>query len=239
MLRIGTVIQARLGSSRLPGKVLMPLASGTVLETVVERVRHLPVDATVVIAMSSEATDDALARFSTEKGYAIFRGSETDVLGRYAQAAESFGFDLVFRVCADAPLTDPDGMLALFQAWQAAPGARYVHNRHRLGWPIGAAADLIERTALIEAAEAAEDPFDREHVVPFLQRHHDRFGMRSIAGREDWAARSYYMAIDYPSDLVWFQALYEGTGSDLAGPSLAEVYNWIDCTRREPRRHEW
>lgn len=216
----------------------MPLASGTVLDAIVQRVRGLTAEAEILVATSSNNLDDALVTFCCERGYPVFRGSETDVLGRYAAATEEFGFDAVLRVCADAPLTDPTGMDELIQVWQADLSSRYVHNRHARGWPIGAAADLIERSALLEASKDAENPFDREHVVPFLQRYPERFGMQEIQGRQRWTDRNYYMAIDYPADLAWFQALYAGTESDLAGPSLDAVYDWVDRTGKTPRLHK-
>ena len=212
----------------------MPLASGTVLDAVVTRVRTLA-EAEVVVATSDGPSDDALAGACRERGYTVFRGSEADVLGRYAAAADEYDFDAVLRVCADAPLTDPDGMSGLIQEWCSSGSARYVHNRHDRGWPIGAAADLIERSALLEACREATDPFEREHVIPFLLAHPERFATRAVLGRADWAERRYYMAIDYPSDLNWFQELYNATGCGLKGPALAEVFDWVDHSGRMPR----
>ena len=238
-LRIGAIIQARMGSSRLPGKAMSDLAGTPLLARLVERLRRVPELQAIVVATSTYTQDDPLAAFCETCETPVFRGSEEDVLGRYVAAAQAFELDVVVRVCADAPLTDPEGISALVEAFESSD-AHFVHSRHPTGWPVGTAADLITTNALGEAARDARHPYQREHVVPFLVEHPKRFTTRLVLGPTDWLQPCYHFAVDYPEDMNWMRRLYGELGrDDVAGPEIADVLAWIRRTGSAPRLFTW
>jgi spore coat polysaccharide biosynthesis protein SpsF len=236
-LRVGAVIQARMGASRLPGKMLMDLAGATLLDHVVARLRRCDDLDTVVVATSDLAIDDPIEAACDGLNVACVRGSEEDVLGRFAQAAAVHDLEAVLRVCGDAPLIDPAGISTLIDAYRLDPGLDLVHTRHRHGWPIGAAADLISRAGLERADREAIHPDEREHVTPYLLHPDAGFRIRAIEGSSPLLDVPYYMAVDYKEDLAWFRRLY--ADSVVGGPSLHEVFDWIDATGDRPRVHDW
>ena len=164
MTRIAAIIQARMGSSRLPGKSLMPLAGKPLIWHVVHRLKAVRGLSDIVLATTTAAADDALAAWAAMNGVACVRGPEDDVLGRFAMAAESCDPDIIVRVNADAPLIDAafiEAMLAAMTAEDAdfvmlAPGAVAAHD----------GVDPMSRRALnLMLAEAREDPVARGTIL--------------------------------------------------------------------------
>ena len=237
--RVGIVVQARMGSSRFPGKMLMDLDGVSVLAQVVRRMqRTTDIDA-IVVATSDKEIDDPIERSCAALETECFRGSESDVLDRFARAANAHDMDLVVRVCGDAPLTDLSGISELIDVHRADPSLDLIHTRHSTGWPIGAAADLMSRTALERANREADRADEREHVTPYLERGDAGFSVRMIEGPREYLSEPYYMAVDYPDDLEWFRRLYKGCESALGGPGLEDVFRWIGRTGDRPRLHQW
>lgn len=228
-----------MGSTRLPGKVLQDLAGTPLIVRLVDRLRLLPALSEIVVATSSTTQDDVLAAFCEAQGMRIFRGSEEDVLGRYYAAAKAYDLDVVVRVCADAPLTDPQGIRALIDAFSSS-NAQFVHSRHPTGWPVGTAADLMTVEALGDADGAARHPYEREHVVPYLAAHPERFATRLVQGPEAWLRPCYHFAVDLPEDMDWMRSLYSALSrEDAAGPAIPEVLAWIRQSGLKPRAFTW
>ena len=169
------VVQARMGSSRLPGKVLKPLAGRPVLDHVVSRVAAAQRIDGVVVATSTLPGDDAIADYCGTKGWVCVRGPERDVLTRYASAVRASSADIVVRVTSDCPLFSPlilDDMLAKFDP----SSMDYMStNWPERSFPIGLDCEIMRGAALLEISEIATDPYDREHVTPYFYRNPDRF----------------------------------------------------------------
>ena len=164
-----------MGSSRLPGKVLKPLAGRPVLDHVVSRVASTERIDGVVVATSVLPGDDAIANYCGEKGWSYVRGPERDVLTRYASAVRASSADIVVRVTSDCPLFSPrilDDMLAAFD-----PSCMdYMStNWPERSFPIGLDCEIMRGDSLLEISEIATDPYDREHVTPYFYRNPDRF----------------------------------------------------------------
>ena len=166
------IVQARLGSSRLFGKVLMPLDERTVLAHVLERCAAIPGADVVCCAVPDNEMDNPVAAEAERCGAKVFRGSEQDVLGRYAGAAKWLGAETVMRVTSDCPLIDPvvcGDVLALV----AQDGADYACNNLPPSWPHGLDCEAMKATWLARAATEAARPSEREHVTPFIRNHPD------------------------------------------------------------------
>ncbi len=194
------IIQARMTSTRLPGKVLMPLAGRPMLAWQLERVQRATRLDHIVVATTVNATDDAIVAFCREHGVAVTRGSEQDVLGRYADAARSFDATTVVRLTSDCPLMDPaliDAVVDRFAATQ--PGCDYMSNMLEPSFPYGLAVEVMTAQALLQADADARDPQEREHVTPFIYWRPKRFALQSYARQPSLSHHRW--TVDTPQDL--------------------------------------
>lgn len=164
------IIQARMSSGRLPGKVMLPLAGHEVLSHVVMRCRQSKKAKNVVVATSTDMSDDIIADFCKTHGFPVFRGDLHDVLARYYEAAKAFHADPVIRVTSDCPLIDPqviDGAIAQFEH----AGVDYVGNTLHRTFPRGLDCEVFSFQALEEAHRHATQPREQEHVTPYIIEH--------------------------------------------------------------------
>jgi spore coat polysaccharide biosynthesis protein SpsF len=171
MPRTIAIVQARMGSSRLPGKVLLDLAGRPMLARVVERTRRAGLLDGVVVATTTEAGDDAVAEYCQEAGFPIYRGSQYDVLDRFYQAARTFEAQAVVRITADCPVIDPQVIDRTVAAFRGS-GVDFAANRLPPPWrrtfPIGLDTEVCLFSSLEKAWREANQPFQREHVMPFF-----------------------------------------------------------------------
>ncbi|WP_332818470.1 glycosyltransferase family protein [Sphingopyxis sp.] len=197
-MRIAAIIQARMGSSRLPGKILEPLAGKTVLQRVIERVAASGAFDEVVVATTVRPIDDVAAEHAAQYGASVVRGDEDNVLSRYGLAAAASNADAIMRITADCPLIDPDILGAMVDRFRVGD-ADLVSNCVRRSFPRGLDAELFSRAALdIMLAEPMTAP-QREHVTPFLYAHPERFRIVSHEWPQDLS--DYRLTLDTPEDL--------------------------------------
>jgi spore coat polysaccharide biosynthesis protein SpsF len=173
--RIGMVLQARMGSVRLPGKVLMPLGGTTLLGWIVQRLKNLPWP--LVIASSDQEQDDAIARYCEQMDVRCFRGSEQDVLDRYYQCAAAYGFSDVIRLTGDNPCPDTEALQQLV-ALHLASAADYTHSFGEL--PVGVGAEIFKFEALQDSWREGRAAHHREHVNEFIIEHPSRFRTKKL-----------------------------------------------------------
>lgn len=175
------VVQARMTSTRLPGKVLLEVLGRPMLSYQLERVARVPSIDAIVIATTTNATDDPVEAFAREGGFGLHRGPEHDVLARFDGALSDSDAETVVRLTADCPLTDPDVIEQVIQRYKTADSVcDYVTNAIPRSYPAGLDVEVIKREALEAAAAEASDPYDREHVTPFLYRNPERFRLLSV-----------------------------------------------------------
>lgn len=204
-MRTAVIIQARYGSSRLPGKVLKDLRGRTVLSHVLERCNAITGVDDVVCAVSEDRESDAVAAEAARAGVHVFRGSESDVLQRYRDAALSVQAEAVLRVTSDCPLIDPQlcgRVLNLVTEQGYAAGCNNVEH----SWPHGLDCESFQLSWLERAAAEAGRPSDREHVSPWIRRHPDvTLGYVSGPGGE---AASWRWTLDTPADFRCLTAIF-------------------------------
>lgn len=199
------ITQARMGSSRLPGKVMMPLAGKTVLAHVIERCQAIAGVDVVCCATTGAASDDPIVAEAERCGARVFRGSETDVLARYHGAAGMLGADIVMRVTSDCPLIDPDVCADVIRL-RAARGADYAANNMPPSWPHGLDCEAFTADALARAAREAREPYEREHVTPWI-RTHPTIRRANLAG-PGGTLIEHRWTLDFPEDMQFFQAVF-------------------------------
>ncbi|MGI4762873.1 MAG: cytidylyltransferase domain-containing protein [Janthinobacterium lividum] len=230
------LIQARLGSSRLPGKSRLPLPLSTtgdehtILGHVVRRARRAATVTGVVVATTTAPLDDELAALAARLGVGVFCGDEQDVLGRFAGAlAAASPASTVVRLTADNPAIDP-ALLDAAVAHHLATGADYTHTT---GLPLGTNFEIISAAALRQAHAEARQPDEREHVTPYLRRHPELFRLETLALAVPPAVAALRLTIDYPSDYALLSLLFAELGPDfsLTDPAgllaLLARYSWL------------
>jgi spore coat polysaccharide biosynthesis protein SpsF len=211
------VLQARMGSSRLPGKVLAPVAGASVLSHCIRRLLASGVG-TVVVATTDRPEDAAVVLEAERHGVRAVRGAVDDVLGRFAQATADWKGDFVLRATADNPLVDigaPGRVLKVLEN-----GADYCVEE---GLPVGAAVEGMRTTALRACAALAETPYDREHVTPFLRRHPRRFAVRPIAAPAEFCRPNLRLTVDTREDLSYVRCLVDEAGEAGGLTPLARI----------------
>ena len=200
------VIQARMGSTRLPGKVLLPLGGEPMLMRLVERLKRVRRADQIVIATTTNANDEPIVDLCRQLGVHCHRGSELDVLARYAEAARTHQADVVVRITSDCPLIDPaliDDVIARYQQGDAD----CVSNMLPPTWPFGMAVEVFSASALAEAHAEAVQAAEREHVTPFLYGHPERYRLRNMASSTDLSVQRW--TVDTPEDLDLVQRLFD------------------------------
>lgn len=209
------VVQARVGSSRFPGKVLAPFGRSTLLGHILGRLRNT---AELWVATTTDAEDDDVERLSLEHGVRTCRGSADDVLGRFAACVERMETTpaLVVRICADRPFICGRLVEEHVAAYADAGEPDYLSNTYpRKSFPDGLDVEVVRTSALLDAAREAVDPYDREHVTPFIYRNPNRFALSGLAcPYGDYS--SVRATIDTPSDYDALRGVHDvlGEGCD-------------------------
>ncbi|MGK9165859.1 glycosyltransferase family protein [Inquilinus limosus] len=199
------ILQARMSSSRLPGKVMADLLGEPMLARQIERLRRCRTLDRLVLATSTEAADDALASLSARIGVECFRGSLDDVLDRFHAAAAGRGAEQIVRLTADCPLTDPDLIDALVEL-HVAGGYDYSCNTLTPRYPDGLDAEVMRAEVLEAAWREATLPSEREHVTSFIYTRPERFRLGSLVGETDLSDQRW--TVDTPEDLALVRAVY-------------------------------
>jgi len=203
------ILQARMSSTRLPGKVLADLAGAPMILRQIERLRRAKSLERIVVATSQEASDDPLVEVLRAAGIETFRGSLSDVLGRFAGALEAFGpAEHIVRLTADCPLADWEVIDATV-ALCIESGVDYASNTpdHR-SFPKGLDVEVMRADCLRRAAAETADPYDREHVTPYLYRHPELFRLAWFS--QDADEGEVRWTVDRSDDLAFVRAVYDG-----------------------------
>lgn len=223
------IIQARMGSTRLPGKVMKKLCGKSVLEHVIHRVQACHLLDDVVVATTTSPADDIIVAEAVQCGAKWFRGSEEDVLDRYYRAAKQFHADVIVRVTADCPLFDPElvkEMLECFHARNA--GDRkidYLSNTLSRTYPRGLDAEIFTFEALEKAHRDANMLHEREHVTPYIYQHPKTFFLQDFMNEEDLS--SHRWTLDTEQDLMFFQEVYSALFREGAVLATSEVLSLL------------
>ncbi|PNE20156.1 hypothetical protein V511_10095 [Mesotoga sp. Brook.08.YT.4.2.5.1] len=204
---IAAIIQARLGSTRTPGKTMKLIADKPLLEYSVERAKQARYVDKVIVATTTSDKDNLISEWCKEKGIASFRGSEDDVLDRYFQTASYFKADIIVRITSDCPFVDPQ-IIDLLILTLKVFGAHYASNRiKKRTWPHGLDTEVFTYEALENAWKDAREEREREHVTPYIIGHPELFKLIEVPLEEDLSR--YRLTVDYPEDLEFARIIVE------------------------------
>lgn len=201
-----TIVQARMGSSRLPGKVLMDLAGATVLSRVVQRLKRAELTGHVVVATTCDPSDDVIVQECDRIGVHVFRGEENDVLDRYYCTARAFNAEAVVRVTSDCPLIEPEITDKVIRAF-LDQNPDYASNILERTYPRGLDTEVVSWEALARTWSAAQLTYQRSHVTAYIYQNPGQFRLVSVTGAEDYSWHRW--TVDTPDDLEFIRAIYE------------------------------
>lgn len=206
-LKVVIIIQARMGSTRLPGKVMKAVQGKPVLSHMIERCRAMKTADEVVVATSDKPSDDVIAELARSEGAAVFRGSEQDVLSRYYGAAVMSKADIVVRITSDCPLIDPgvsDGVIGYLL--DHLNEFDYCCNWMIPSYPKGLDTEAFTFQALEKAQNEAVDDYEREHVTPFIHDNEQWFRVKVLSNTVDYSHHRW--TLDYPEDFEFVTQVY-------------------------------
>jgi spore coat polysaccharide biosynthesis protein SpsF len=237
------VVQARMGSSRLPGKVLMPVADAPLLERMLERLRAASTPTEIVVATTTDPSDEPIVALCRRTGTRFFRGHPTDLLDRHFAAANAAQADAVVKIPSDCPLIDPDAVDRVIGTFLASAGEYdFVSNLHPGTWPDGNDVEIFTMEALEIAHREADRPHEREHTTPFVWDRPDRFRLGNVlwegeTGRD--LSMTHRLTIDYPEDYELIRSVYDALWT-AARPvfSLSDVLEFLETHPRVRRINE-
>lgn len=212
------IVQARVGSTRLPGKVLYELAGMPMIVFMLRRAARAESVERVVLATGLGRENDALAAVAADAGFSVFRGPEEDVLARYAMAAVEFEAGTVVRLTGDCPLADPEIIDMVVRA-RIDAGADYATNVKPPTWPDGLDVSAFSREILDAAHAEAKLPSEREHVVTWMWKNTpleggERFSAVNVSASEDLSAQRW--TVDEAGDYLFMRGLVDELGAESA-----------------------
>jgi len=213
MERVVAIVQARMGSERLPGKALMDIAGKPILQHVLERLWRSTRLEDVVVATTTNDVDDAIQKFCEGRRWKCFRGSEHDVLARYADTARTYNADVVVRITADCPLIEPSVVDEVIDVYHTT-SCDYASNVVQRTFPRGTDTEVIFAETLYEAENEATSPEDREHVTPYIRRHDNRYHIASVSAQEHLNRPGYRLCVDTEEDLELVRIIYDRLDAD-------------------------
>lgn len=209
--KIVVIIQARMTSSRLPGKVMMPILNKSLLVRMTERVNQCAYPIIAVIATSTDSSDDIIEREARENNIHCYRGSLNNLLDRHYQAAKLHQADLVIKIPSDCPLIDPRIIDETLDVYYRNNGVYdYVSNLHPATYPDGNDVEIMTMECLTRAYSMAKETWELEHTTPVIWEHPEQF----YIGNYEWAtgldlSMSHRFTIDYPEDYLFVLKVYE------------------------------
>jgi spore coat polysaccharide biosynthesis protein SpsF len=220
------IVQARMGSTRLPNKVLVDIEGTPLLTRVIERTRAAQAVDELVVATTTEAADDQLEEFMRASRVPVFRGDRDDVLDRFYQCAVHHGAEVIVRVTADDPLKDPEVVERACAALTRDPALDYCSNTIEPSYPEGLDIEVFRFEALARAWREARLPSEREHVTPYIWKHPEIFRIENFRFERDLS--SWRWTVDKANDVAFMRAVFAHfAGAPLIG--FREIIEWLDA----------
>jgi len=230
-MKVAAIVQARMGSTRLPGKVLLDLFGETVLDRTINRVRRAQTLDEVVVATTTEAADDVIAHLCAQRRWHCFRGNHHDVLDRYCQAAIAHQADIVVRLTSDCPLIEPTVIDWVVQAFlDRQPALDYAANTlPPRTFPRGLDTEVMSFDVLQCAWREDSNLAWREHVTPYIYRTPGRFRLYAVSNPVDYSSMRW--TVDTDEDLAFARRIYEHFGHD--------NFSWHEVLSVLEQHSEW
>lgn len=206
-MKVVCIVQARMGSSRLPGKVLKVICGKTVIEHDIDRLRLVENIDDIIIATTTKKEDDTIVEMAKKLGVKFFRGSENNVLSRYYFAAKENKADIVVRVTSDCPLLDYKVCDKIIRFFKQNRNIDYVSNTLERTYPRGYDVEVFSFEALKMAYEKASETYEKEHVTPYIWQNTEMFKINQICNDEDYS--NLRLTLDTKEDFELISKIYD------------------------------
>ncbi len=219
------ILQARLSSSRLPGKVLMPILGQPMLWHHLERIKRVTKIDKIVVATSDQSDDDPIEKLCQDSDVACFRGSLNNVLDRYYKAAQKYDADIVIRLTGDCPLAD-SSVIDFGIRYFMKNDFDYVSNCVERSYPIGLDMEIFKFSCLEESQKEATLPSQKEHVTPFIQDNPGRYKIGHF--KNDLDLSHHRWTVDEPADFEFVKQVYESLYNDNPNFTTNDILNLLE-----------
>ena len=230
VMRVVGIIQARMGSTRLPGKSMADLAGRPLLARLLERVTRATGLDEVVVATPDTPEDQALTEVASRAGVSVFRGAEHDLVDRYYQAAKAFDAGLVVRICADNPVIEPAEIDRIVtHHWRVSSDfSSNVQNIDDNGYPDGIGAEVFSLSTLEYLWRHVTDPSNREHPHSFVYQHPERFRIGTVLCPAEFRRPDLKLDVNTPDELSYVRAIYEYCYPRNPRFHITDIVKWHD-----------
>lgn len=195
-----------MGSTRLPGKILMKLNGISLLQSLINQLNYSKMIDYKIIATTNKKEDDIIEEFAKSQEIMIFRGNENDVLDRYYQCARYFSVEHIVRISGDAPLIDPEIVDDVINRYKKSK-FDYVNNFYKRSFPVGTEVEVFSFAALEKAWKNARKPSEREHVTPYIYNNQDKFSLDHV--EYDANLSHLHYTVDRREDLEFVKTIYK------------------------------
>lgn len=233
-MNVVCTIEARMGSTRLPGKMMKELYEGyTVLEAMVRRLRRCEYPDELVVATSTESGDDVIAETASDLGVECFRGSEEDVLERIVECGKEYDADVICETTGDCPLIDPNVVDQLIACFLDNERTEYASNVLTRSWPHGMDVEIVSMQTLKQIHEVADKDSYREHVTTYIRERTDEFNVFQLSPPPALRDPGIRVTLDYPADLKLIREVYDRL-AEKGDPFAMDVGDVVDVFNREP-----
>jgi len=228
--RIVLIIQARMGSTRLPGKSLMPLAGQPLIARIIERVKRCKKINTIVLATTEKQEDDPLCRIGKECGIEVFRGSENDLVDRYYKVALEFKADYVVRLPADNPVCEPEEIDRIIEHHLNSDDdfSANTHNILNNEYPDGLGAEVFSFRKLKEIWEITVDPRNREHPHTYFYEHPEKYKIGTVKCPVEFSRPDLVLDVNTLDEYKFIAQVYDYLYSRNKSFHITEIINWYD-----------
>lgn len=230
-MKIVATIEARMNSTRLPGKVLKDIGAGSSLLVQINRLRKSKLLNEIVIATTINASDDAIVNFAISSGVKYFRGSEEDILGRILGAAISVEADLLVQITGDCPLIDPEIVDQVIQCYLNSKNAvDFVSNEMERTYPIGLDCRVFSVNLLSEIDKLCEDPMHRIHGSTYIYTGEgkNKYKTLNISAPKEINHPQWRWTLDTPEDLLFFLEIFKQLGKNAANYTSGQLAAWLE-----------
>lgn len=238
-MKIAATIQARVGSTRLPGKVMKEIMGKPMLALQVERIQQSRLIDEIIIATSGNGRDDAIAELARELGVGCYRGSENDVLARITGALREFRVDIHVEFMGDSPLPDPllvDSIVGYFLKHRERYD--YVTNALKTTYPPGAEVYVYPSEILFDAESRTKESLLREHVGLHINQHPDRYRICNLEAPPWYRYPDYYLEVDTDEDFALIENIFKHFYPNNRGFSLAQVIDYLNSNPKLALRNQ-
>lgn len=236
-MKVAAIIQARMGSTRLPGKILKTVLGKTLLEYQIERVKRAKSIDDIIVATTTKKCDDPIVQMCQQLSIPFYRGSEDDVLSRYFEAATHFQVDVVVRLTSDCPIIDPEVIDKTVDVYlDNSQMVDYVSNTLKRTFPRGLDTEVFPYRVLKEAFDHSVDKIYREHVTSYLYSHPEIYTLKNVASEQNYGEHRW--TVDTPEDFNLISHIIESLYPIKKEYVLGDVINlladnpeWVEINR--------